>query len=87
MAARVYSVPPESRSLRHGDLDAGWLDAAEKALDAYKAAKRALARARGNELLKAETNATVRQLLPHIPKDEVEADTVEYFRACKLITG
>jgi hypothetical protein len=87
MAARVWRLPPESLSLRHGGRDVGWSEAAEKALEAYMAAHRVLHRTRLNREVRAELAQIRREVEAQLSPDDMLLDLVEYRLACKMITG
>jgi len=87
MAARVWRLPPESLSLRHGGRDLGWASAAEKALEAYVAAHRVLHRTKLNREVRAEMAEIRRDVENQLPPEDIILDLVEYRVACKMITG
>ena len=87
MAARVWRLPPDSHSLRHGGRDLGWSDAAEKALEAYMAAHHVLHKTRLNREVRAEMSQIRREVESQLSEEDTLLDMVEYRVACKMITG
>ena len=87
MAARVWRLPPESHSLRHGGRDLGWADSAEKALEAYMAAHHVLHKTRLNREVRAEMAQIRREVESRLSEEDKLLDMVEYRVACKMITG
>ncbi len=87
MASRVWKAGPKPVSIVKRGLDYGWVDAAERALAAYKAAHHVLHYEKINREIKAEVDEVLEGLKPELTQEEIEWQRVSYQRACKLITG
>jgi hypothetical protein len=87
MASRLWKE--HSREIRIGvkSLDVRWIEAARKGLAAYKAAHHVLHYEKLNRQIETEVDRILEALKPQLTEDEVSRQRVEYFKACKLITG
>jgi hypothetical protein len=68
-------------------IDFGWVDAAERALAAYKAAHHVLHYEKLNREMNAEIDKILEELRPELTQEETKSERVSYQRACKLVTG
>jgi len=87
MASRVWKAGPKPVSIVKRGLDYGWVDAAERALAAYKAAHHVLHYEKLNREINAKIERILEELRPELTQEEIEDQRVSYPRACKLITG
>lgn len=87
MASRVWKAGPKPVSIVKRGLDYGWVDAAERALAAYKAAHHVLHYEKISREINAEVDHVLEGMKPELTQDEIEWQRVSYHRACKLITG
>lgn len=87
MASRVWKAGPKPVSIVKRGLDYGWVDAAERALAAYKAAHHVLHYEKINREINAEVDDVLEGLKPELTQDEIGWQRVSFHRACKLITG
>lgn len=87
MASRVWKAGPKPVSIVKRGLDYGWVDAAERALAAYKAAHHVLHYKKINREINAEVDDVLEGLKPELTQEELKGERVSYLRACKLVTG
>jgi hypothetical protein len=87
MASRVWKAGPKPVSIVKRGLDYGWVDAAERALAAYKAAHHVLHYEKISREINAEVDQVLEALKPELTQDEIGWQRVSFYRACKLITG
>jgi hypothetical protein len=87
VAALLWPTQPKSKTFRHGGIDYAWVEAAERALAAYKAAQHVLHFARLESVFKAETEEIAAQLASELSVEENEDGRIDYHKACKLITS
>lgn len=88
VASRLWKE--DAGSIRMGGrkgIEYSWLDAARKGLTAYRAAHRVLHYERLNRQIETEVDRILEALKPQLTEDELARGRVEYFKACKLITG
>ncbi len=87
MAAKVWTMEPHCHSLRHKGIDYGWVDAAEKAYSAYVGAHQFLHQLQLQREIRAELSKITQEIEAQLAPEDTLLDMVEYYLACRLITG
>jgi hypothetical protein len=87
MASRLFNKDARQIRIGCGGLDVRWVEASRQGLAAYKAAHHVLHYEKLNRQIETEVNHILETLRPQLTEEEISRERVEYFKACKLITG